>query len=128
MGHTASKLTSRQNCILNAFEKAAEPMTAQEAWKIAQATTPKLGLATVYRSVRVLVDLGHLRQIEIVDETPRYETASRPHHHHFFCRSCGKLFEIRKCPPNLDALVPRGFKMEDHSIVLYGRCRNCIRA
>ena len=101
-------------------------MTAQEAWEAAREEVPGLGLATVYRAVKALTGEGCLRQIEIADETPRFEPATRPHHHHFFCRTCGRLFEIRKCPPSLQDMGPDGFQMEDHSIVLYGSCENCL--
>ncbi len=123
---SASRLTRRQQAILGAFEGADAPMTAREAWEAARDEIPTIGLATVYRAVKTLTGEGSLRQIEIVDETPRYEPATRPHHHHFFCRACGRLFEIRKCPPSLRDMVPDGFAMEDHSIVLYGSCEECL--
>ncbi|MBX3730001.1 MAG: transcriptional repressor [Candidatus Sumerlaeia bacterium] len=127
--HVASAtLTTRQRGILEVFQKANGPLTPQEVWELGRADLPGVGLATVYRAIRKLVETGQLRQVEIADSLPRYECAAKPHHHHFRCVQCGRIVEIPKCPPRLDDLVPRGFKLLDHSIILYGLCDQCMAA
>jgi Fur family ferric uptake transcriptional regulator len=48
------------------------------------------------------------------------------HHHYFQCRRCEKVFDVPTCPGNLDKLAPAGFMVEDHEIILYGRCGACV--
>lgn len=103
-------------------------MTPQEAWELVRAEVPSVGLATVYRAIQKLLAEGLLRHVEIADAPQLYESTEKPHHHHFYCNRCGQVFEIKACPPKLDALVPEGFKMLDHSITLYGKCRKCREA
>jgi len=119
------KLTTKQQLVLKAFHHAKRPITPQEAWEEARRELSTLGLATVYRAVQRLLADGLLRHVEIAEAPQLYESTEKPHHHHFYCSKCGQVFEIKACPPKLDALVPPGFTMSDHSITLYGRCANC---
>ena len=44
---------------------------------------------------------------------------------HFECRKCARVFEVHGCPGNLKPLVPDGFTLEDHEVILYGLCAEC---
>jgi Fur family ferric uptake transcriptional regulator len=35
------------------------------------------------------------------------------------------VFEVEGCPGNLRSVVPSGFRLERHEVVLYGVCRAC---
>ena len=63
----------------------------------AQKIVPRLGLATVYRNIKILCDEGFLREVRIPGEAPRYELEGKGHHHHFYCFRCGRVFEIEGC-------------------------------
>ena len=119
------KLTKRQQEILDLFESADDPLTSQQAWENAKKRGIEVGLATVYRAITRLVELRMLHTILIEDQTPLFEAASKPHHHHFYCQNCEKIFSIKKCPPSIDQLVPSGFRMTGHAITLYGVCKDC---
>ena len=121
----ALRITRKQEIILDVFRAAAGPLTPQEVWESARHNIPRLGIATVYRAVKMFLDAGEVVRVEIENEPPRYEHSSKPHHHHFYCRSCRRIFEVKKCLHNLGSIVPDGFSMEDHSITIYGRCAEC---
>ena len=55
----------------------------------------------------------------------RYELAARPHHHHFMCRACEKAFDIHRCPEAVEDMAPEGFEVDDHEVILFGRCPAC---
>jgi Fur family ferric uptake transcriptional regulator len=38
---------------------------------------------------------------------------------------CDHVFEVDSCPKGIRAVVPHGFTLETHDIVLYGRCDRC---
>lgn len=122
---TRKKLTKRQREIMKIFEESRIPLTPQDAWQICHDQGMSIGLATVYRAVTLMVQEGYLSSIEIAGDTPRYEAASKPHHHHFYCQICKRIYDINECPPKLDNLVPDGFEMVDHTIVIYGFCVDC---
>ena len=92
----------------------------------AQRTSPGLGIATVYRTLKTWVEEGGLTQVDLPGEAPRYEATGKQHHHHFHCRSCDRVYELEGCPENLRSLTPPGFTLEAHEVVLYGRCAACL--
>jgi Fur family ferric uptake transcriptional regulator len=118
--------TRQRQAIRNALEKADRPLGPLEVLKAARIFAPGLGIATVYRTLKGLVEEGWLVAVDLPGEPPRYETAGKTHHHHFRCRRCDRVYEIRGCPPDLKRLAPRGFRLEGHEIVLYGLCTTCV--
>ena len=86
---------------------------------------PSLGLATVYRNLRALVEEGAVVPVALPGEPLRYEAAGAGHHHHFLCRGCGRAFELPGCRLEAHLDLPPGFSAEDHEVVVYGRCPDC---
>ena len=117
--------TNQRTAIREAFRRAARPLSPAEAHAAARARQKTLGLATVYRAVRTLVEEGWLVAVEVPGEPARYEVAGKPHHHHFHCRACGKVYEVEGCPGDLKRLTPRGFRLEGHEVTLLGVCAVC---
>ena len=93
--------------------------------RLAARKAPGIGLATVYRSLKALIEAGDVAVVTLPGDTPRYELAHLHHHHHFHCRACGGVFEVEGCPGDLAALAPSGFAVDGHEVVLYGRCARC---
>lgn len=117
---------TRQNqAIYDVIVSAHRPLLAQEVLTLASEVVPRLSLATVYRNIKALQDEGSIKAVMLPGQNPRYELANRPHHHHFQCRQCERVFDLEACPGNLHRLAPSGFMVEDHQIFLYGRCDDC---
>lgn len=132
--------TLQRAALLKAFEQAGRPLSPQELLKLA---TPhcrpsagsrssrakprgRLGIATVYRNLKALAAEGVLKAVNLPGEaTARYELCGKAHHHHFHCRICHHVYEVEGCPGNIEPLVPKGFVMEDHHVILYGLCSTC---
>jgi Fur family transcriptional regulator, ferric uptake regulator len=119
--------TRQRRAIRRVIEEAGCPLSPQEVLNVAQTHTPSLSLATVYRALKGLVEEGGLVQVELPGEPPRYETATKAHHHHFQCRTCGQVYEIEGCPQDAEPLIPAEFLLEGHYMVLYGLCAACVR-
>ncbi len=123
----ASRRTVQRAALRRAFERAARPLSPGEALAAAQAEAPTLGIATVYRNIRSLLDEGWLAEVPLPGAPARYEVAGKHHHHHFRCRTCDRVYEVEACPPDLSRLVPRGFRLDGHDITLFGTCAACRR-
>jgi len=118
--------TEQREAIRRYIERVNRPVRAYEVLEGAGRSVPNLGAATVYRALSTGVKDGWLVEVHMPGErTTAYEMADKGHHHHFECRSCGKLFDVEGCPGHLNKLAPPGFVLEDHELVLYGRCERC---
>jgi Fur family transcriptional regulator, ferric uptake regulator len=119
--------TRQRTAIRDALERAKRPLLPQEVLNEAQADVPALGLATVYRTVKAMVEEGDLRVVELPGENPRFELGAHHHHHHhhFQCMACKRVFDVHECPGDLQQLAPPGFVVQDHDITLYGQCADC---
>lgn len=119
------RITRQSLAIQQVLEAADRPLLPQEVLELAQLNVSQLGIATVYRNLKQLVDAKLLRVVTLPGENPRYEMANHPHHHHFLCRRCQKVFDIHGCPGALTHLLPAGFSIDDHDLTLYGLCADC---
>ena len=117
--------TRQRNAIRDAIAQADRPLLPQEVLGAAQQEVPGMGLATVYRNLKALVQDGDLLAVNLPGENSRFELAGHHHHHHFQCRQCQRVFDVHSCPGNLAGMAPPGFTVEDHDLTLYGRCKDC---
>ncbi len=92
---------------------------------------PRLGRATVFRTLKLLVDLDVLCRVLHDDGTLTYRWSRRGHHHHLVCTDCGAVEDFVGCDIGslVDSAVARSsFTIEGHWLEVYGRCRNCATA
>lgn len=120
--------TRQRSAIRSVIDAAGRPLSPQEVLETAQAEVPALGIATVYRNLKMLVDEGAIAIVTLPGDNPRYESAEHAHHHHFQCTLCKRVFDVHACPGNLAQLAPKGFTVEHHELTLYGRCEECARS
>jgi Fur family transcriptional regulator, ferric uptake regulator len=124
----ATRDTRQRRAIRAAFLATDRPLDPNEVLELAAGSHSGLGIATVYRNIKMLLEEGWLTAVELPGEVTHYELAGKAHHHHFHCRTCGKVFELNACLPNVADLAPRGFAVTGHDLLLYGACRNCAAA
>ena len=117
--------TRQRRAIRRVFMNVDRPLTPDEILEYGQQIVPSLGLATVYRTVKILVAERWLSEVELPGGGLRYELADRPHHHHFLCRSCDQAFDVHRCPDEVERLAPKGFEVDGHELTLFGRCVTC---
>jgi len=121
--------TRQKTAILHAIEHAARPLSPQEILLDASQQVSQLGMATVYRNLKSLVDDGALKVVTLPGEGARYESTSvaEHHHHHFQCTACQRVFDVHACPGDIEHMAPQGFSVERHELTLYGRCADCLK-
>lgn len=90
---------------------------------------PSVGRATVYRTLKLLLDTGLLCRTVLPDGTSRYAPeASTDHHHHAVCVECGKVQQVSdgRVERAVAALAPTvDGQVLDHRLELYVRCSSC---
>lgn len=122
-----SRNTKQKAAISGVLAQAMRPLTPQELLEGARQKHTSLSLGTVYRVVRGLVEDGSIVAVSVPGAPDRYETreCASHHHHHFHCDSCGRMFDVPGCGLHIENLVPKGFTMKRHEVVLYGSCKEC---
>ena len=117
--------TRQRDAIKSVLRAAKRPLLTGEVLEAGRSVVHALGLATVYRNLKLLVSEGAVQVITLPGESPRYEMKESEHHDHFQCTTCRRVYDVPGCPGDMRRLAPRGFTVEHHHVTLYGRCAEC---
>jgi Fur family ferric uptake transcriptional regulator len=109
------------------FRQHDRPLGVDEVLTHGRRLVESLNQATVYRNLKLLVSDGWLKRFTHPTLGTLYERAGKGHHHHFYCRSCQRAFELPGCALKEDKIAPEGFVVEDHDVFLFGVCPSCLR-
>ena len=129
--HAAGRrLTVQRALVLKIIEESEEHLDAETIWQRATEMQAQLNLATVYRTLVVLKEMGLVQQRYFARDHKRevYESALKPEHYHFTCLGCGNIVEfettrIQQVRTELSEEVGVGIT---HACVCFeGYCRNC---
>lgn len=133
MSKRGLRSTSQRRLILDRLFEIGEHFTADDLIADVRQADASVGSATVYRTLRMLVESGLLHEHRFADnEGTRFELKrSGEHHDHIICLDCGRIREFEE--PLIEQLQERvakqlGFTLESHTHQLYGRCADCSQA
>lgn len=125
------KLTPQRQTILKAFLKNVDKhLSAEDIYMLVKNQYPEIGLATVYRTLDILAELGILQKNDFGDGRSRYEFSRHDehHHHHLICLHCGNVSEFDDdLLESLETIINKKsqFKVVDHDLKFYGYCKKC---
>ncbi len=129
------KITNQRLLVLEALASCPDRhMTAEEIYEIVKAGCPEIGLATVYRTIQLLLELHLIDRINLDDGYVRYEIgdvgedSAKHHHHHLICLGCGEVISFQDdLLEELEEKIKEttNFKIMDHEVKLYGYCEKC---
>lgn len=120
-------LTRQREDILRVFLASDGHWSADELAARVRAENPGIGLSTIYRTLKLLVESGLAEEHRFGSDVALYEPA-QDHHEHMICQACERIFEFEN--EELEALKTRimeehGFRMVRHSLQIFGVCREC---
>jgi Fur family ferric uptake transcriptional regulator len=115
--------------VLATLAREHDDATAQELWRrIRDAGNSTIGLATVYRTLALLVDHAVIDVLTHHGSELCYRLCTDAHHHHLLCIGCHKVVEIDECELGdwvEKVAATRGFVVTDHRLEISGRCAAC---
>jgi Fur family ferric uptake transcriptional regulator len=129
--------TLARQAILQVIAKTPGLLSAQEIFPSVRKIYPRVGLATVYRTLDILTRMGVLNRFDFGDGQSRYELITgdnADHHHHLICVGCGRIIdcsdfdekEYRFIEKLEKELAERhNFRINSHQIHFYGLCEKC---
>lgn len=119
--------TRQRTAILEVIKESGRPLTTNEILELGKLVVPNLGLRTVYRNLKELMDAQKIVCVDYPGQPSRYEIVTTQEHCvHFICRKCGKLFHLDIETPDLSITPPEGFQVDGEEIILYGNCHACV--
>lgn len=129
------KVTNQRVAILEVLNsRPGKHLTAEEIYDYVKKKYPDIGIATVYRTIQVLSELGLIDKLNLDDGYVRYEICKKGkeneghHHHHLICLDCQNISAFQDdLLETLEARIKEtmGFEVVDHEVKLYGRCKKC---
>ncbi len=123
------KHSRQRERILDTFLMTEDHLTAQDIFEIARKEDSNLGIATVYRAMKLFCDAGLADIIDVGDGNKRYEhKVNHKHHDHLICVKCGKIIEFHNSQIEkiqLEVCDELDFKATSHKLQIYGICKEC---
>ncbi|MBI3819561.1 MAG: transcriptional repressor [Planctomycetes bacterium] len=125
------RLTRQREALLNAVFSTHRHFSAEELYRDLEKDGHGVSIATIYRSLTLLVEGGLIQGLDVGNGRVLYEhTLGHQHHDHMVCMDCGKITEF--VSPEIEELQDEAarahkFKVTAHSLKLFGYCSNCSK-
>lgn len=112
--------TKQRNAIQAVLDEAKRPLSPQELLALADIHVPGIGIATIYRNVKIMVEQGALSPVDIPGEPPRFILPQHRKTHLFLDRESGVAMMFDLDLPGLKKRLPRGMKANDITLFCTG--------
>ena len=118
------KITPQRLAVYEILLKREDHPTVEEIYEEVKEIYPFVSLATVYRTVETLEEMGFIKKVAYWGNSVRYD-ANIQEHDHLVCIICGSITDMKidagcKVPKEVE-----GFKVHSHSLYIYGVCPSC---
>ncbi len=128
IGQRGLRRTRQREAVIRAvFDPTRSHATAEEIHREATRHLKGIGIATVYRTLRLMVRMGIVSYLNTGDGKARYEPNHGLYHHHVVCIRCGLLVEIPNQPDSFLESNETGFAITGSSVCYFGYCPQCVK-
>ncbi len=124
------RVTDQRTLILKILEKEKRHLDAGEIYRRVSRRLPRISLATVYRNLNMLKNLGLINEVRFDEHHLHYELREAGEHYHLICLNCGEVIEADL--PLVDYLKKnveqaQHFRLKDVEVNISGYCNRCRR-
>jgi len=132
------RITVPRQAVLEVLMDTEEHLSTEEIYHKLHRFFPGVGLASVYRTLELLVEMGIVSKFDFGDGKSRYELTEGPkgqrHHHHLVCTGCNRVIDYTDFINEERELLEKAekglskkyeFDIKHHFIQFYGHCREC---
>ena len=122
------RITPQRMAILEILMDSKEHLSAEEIYNQIHDQYPMIGLATVYKTIALLKEMGEITELSFNNQVARYEIHDSPTHPHFICTGCGCIIDLEhkvldKFPETI--AEETGLQIVKTRLVFYGFCQKC---
>lgn len=119
--------TIQKDLVLKTVQELKRHLTADEVYEFIKKEHPTIGRGTVYRNLKILVEEGAIRKVEVPDGSDRFDFTLKDHYH-VKCVKCGDVFDVdMEQLPDLKAKIrdTHGMEFLGYDIFFKGICPAC---
>jgi Fur family ferric uptake transcriptional regulator len=134
------RVTVPRQLIMDIFATTDRHLSAEEVYSLAHKINPNVGMATVYRTLELLVRMGDMMKFDFGQHKSRYELSSEfgtaRHHHHIVCTDCGKIVNYTELVQEESDVMRQArallekkyhFNIKHHQVQFFGVCGKCAK-
>lgn len=121
---TITRYSKQREAIINLLRSTKTHPSAEWLYNNLKGEFEGIGIATVYRNLKLFEEQGLVQKIDVGDGADHYD-ADMSEHYHFFCQSCGSIIDLYAPPIQLCSILPDGFTAKRHQLTFYGVCDSC---
>ena len=119
--------TVQRETVLNVVLSSCDHPTAETVYDRCRKIMPDISLGTVYRNLKVLAELGKIREVSIMNAGDRYDKTVGLHAH-FRCKHCGRVLDVpSEALQQMESYVEgaTGYQIETTEVLFVGLCNDC---
>lgn len=122
-------LSHQREEIFDTFMKTKNHPTVDRLYDVIRKRYPKIGLATVYPTMRIICDADLARKVDFGDGVRRFEHKDKRYrHYHLICTKCGRVIEVKS--PEIERLQEKlagkhDFSATKNTMKIFGVCGRC---
>ena len=124
------KYTKQREIVFEAILNCEKHLGAEELYNVILEKYPEesIGIATVYRALAFLEEENLIASISLDKDKRKFETNFKAHHDHLICVKCNKIIEFTNeiIEKEQEKIAQKNeFKLLNHTMYLYGICKEC---
>ena len=113
--------TKQRNAIKRVFTDENRPLSPKEVIMLASREVPNIGIATIYRNIKALVEEKELTTVEIPGQSPRYCLKENRKQALFVCAESDQVFFLPDEAVEIKVRdMPQGYCVHHSEVILYG--------
>ncbi len=129
LGHAGYRATAARGAVVDLITQRDGHFTAADLVDDARGQGLRIGRATIFRTLDVLVELRAVERLDLPSGDHAYVACEPVHHHHVVCSRCGRSSDADDA--GLRAVVraiehQTGYRIDEHRLELFGQCPDCL--
>ncbi len=122
------RITPQRIAILKAFLNTERHPGVEQVYELVKTDFPTTSLATVYKTVNLLKEIGEILEISFTDRGNRYDGNKPYPHPHLICTRCDSIIdpEVSLLKEMAEEVTKAtGYRITSHQVELFGICPDC---
>lgn len=123
---THLKSSKNREAVLEVLKGTITHPSADWIFEKVKESNPNIGIATVYRNLKTLLEQNEIFKVDVGDGLDHYDAQIAIKHDHTYCTSCGAIGDVDAISAASLKKIASNFSAESYSLVLFGKCEKCI--